>query len=63
MEINYKAYEESFAIASFAVLFNSPPDFIPTIMEIVKAEFEKRVQDNLFSEEFLNKMKDGRNTI
>lgn len=63
METNYKAYEESFAIASFAVLFNSPPDFIPTIMGIVKEEFEKRVQDDLFSEEFLNKMEDGRNTI
>jgi hypothetical protein len=63
METNYKIYEESFAIASFAVLFNSPADFVPNIMEIVKIEFEKRVQDNLFSEEFLNKMKDGRNTI
>jgi hypothetical protein len=63
-EIKYQeVYERAFLEVHFSKLLNADEKKLNFEMNITKQCFESDVKDNLFSEEFLNKMKDGRNTI
>jgi hypothetical protein len=63
-EIKYqKGYEIAFLEVHFSKLLNVDEKDLKFEMNITKQCFENAVKDNRFSQEFLNKFNNGRNTI
>ena len=63
-EIKYQqAYERAFLEVHFRKLINASESMLKFEMNITKQCFESAVKDERFSQEFLNKFNDGRNTI
>ena len=63
-EIKYQeVYERAFLEVHFSKLLNVDEKDLKFEMNITKQCFENAVKDNRFSQEFLNKFNNGRNTI
>jgi hypothetical protein len=63
-EIKYQeVYERAFLEVHFSKLLNVDEKDLNFEMNITKQCFENAVKDKRFSQEFLNKFNNGRNTI
>ena len=63
-EIQYQqAHEVAFLRVHFKKLFNASEDNLKFEMNITKQCFENSVKNGSFSQEFINKFNDGRDTI
>ena len=63
-EIHYKkAYERAFLEVHFRKLINASESMLKFEMNITKECFENAVKEERFSQEFLKKFNNGRNTI
>lgn len=63
-EIKYQqVYEKAFLEIHFKKLLNASESILKFEMNITKQCFENAVKDERFSQEFLNKFNDGRDTI
>lgn len=63
-EIKYQqVYERAFLEVHFRKLINASESMLKFEMNITKECFENAVKDKRFSQEFLNKFNNGRNTI
>jgi uncharacterized membrane protein len=63
-EIKYQeVYERAFLEVHFSKLLNIDEKDLKFEMNITKQCFENAVKDKRFSQEFLNKFNNGRNTI
>ena len=63
-EIKYQeVYERAFLEVHFSKLLNVDEKDLKFEMNITKQCFENAIKDNRFSQEFLNKFNNGRNTI
>jgi len=58
-----EVYERAFLEVHFSKLLNVDEKDLKFEMNITKQCFENAVKDNRFSQEFLNKFNNGRNTI
>ena len=63
-EIKYQqSYERAFLEVHLKKLINASEDTLKFEMNITKQCFDNAVKDERFSQEFINKFNDGRNTI
>jgi len=63
-EIKYQqAYERAFLEVHFRKLINASESMLKFEMNITKQCFENAVKEERFSQEFLKKFNNGRNTI
>ena len=63
-EIQYQqAHEIAFLRVHFKKLLNAPEDMLKFEMNITKQCFENSVKNGSFSQEFIDKFKNGRDTI